>query len=213
MVSVVEIALQLVSLGRSIGDQLRRQIGAVAGASACYRRRKPAARNAIPAPRTSMIRATITQGALPIIPPIIPPINRIGSSTTTSSATPRAMRTMRVVSFIVRTRISCIAVGSAGGRSVQRSIGCSTCRTTILPVWPMCRDLGTTSAMATKVPPCATCARASAASPDQDIDVKGFQLDTIASLDAAGIAHTGAGPNLTTARRPAIVEAAGCAWA
>lgn len=41
-----------------------------------------------------------------------------------------------------------------------------------------------------------------------DYEVAGL-LDTIASLDAAGIAHAGAGPNLAAARRPAIVETAG----
>lgn len=41
-----------------------------------------------------------------------------------------------------------------------------------------------------------------------DFEVAGL-LDTIAFLDAAGIAHAGAGRNLTAARRPAIVEAAG----
>jgi poly-gamma-glutamate capsule biosynthesis protein CapA/YwtB (metallophosphatase superfamily) len=41
-----------------------------------------------------------------------------------------------------------------------------------------------------------------------DFEVAGL-LDTIASLDAAGIAHAGAGPNLAAARNPAIVETAG----
>src|SRR5262249_24064988 len=38
-----------------------------------------------------------------------------------------------------------------------------------------------------------------------DFEVAGL-LDTIAFLDAAGIAHAGAGRNLAAARRPAIVE-------
>src|ERR671936_2613361 len=34
-------------------------------------------------------------------------------------------------------------------------------------------------------------------------------LDTLAHLDAAGIAHTGAGPDLASAREPALLQAAG----
>jgi len=41
-----------------------------------------------------------------------------------------------------------------------------------------------------------------------DFELQGL-LDTIVHLDAASIAHAGAGQNLAAARRPAIVEAAG----
>jgi poly-gamma-glutamate capsule biosynthesis protein CapA/YwtB (metallophosphatase superfamily) len=41
-----------------------------------------------------------------------------------------------------------------------------------------------------------------------DFEVEGL-VDTLAYLDAAGIAHAGAGRNLVAARRPAVVEASG----